>query len=200
VLALAQWCTETKSKMYVVTADAAMRRAASKTGVLLPINSLQGLLQMVTAAETPEVLKHVDELVESSKFLEELEGKLREGIGWLGTVYTGDLPEGEAGDIEVAGAPEIERVAVLSASADKIGLLLTARVPISVEVTYADLSAAYYDKEEDTWIGADTTFTEIDAAPLVRMFAEVNPSDDSIRSIDFITSDIEVAEEPDWEK
>ena len=186
--------------MHIVTADAAMQRAASKSGLLLPIKSLQDLLEMVTAAETPEILKRVDTLVESTKFIEQLAEKLREGIGWLGIVYSGDLPEGEASNIEVIGPPEIERVSVLSASADRIGLLLTVTVPVTVELTYSDLSRASYDKEDDIWIGEETAFTEIDAAPLVRMFVELDPSDNSIRKIDFITTDIEVAEEHDWDK
>lgn len=200
VLALARWCRGNELKMYVVTADAAMQRAASDTGVLLPVNSLQNLLQMVTAAETPEVLEHVDDLVVSQRFLDQLEEKLQEGIGWLGTVYAGDLPEGEAGDIRVTGTPEIERVSVLSASAGRIGVLLAVKMPVTVEVTYADLSKASYDKEDDIWLGAETAFTEIDAMPIVRMFVEIDPSDDSIRKIEFITTDVEVAEERNWEK
>jgi hypothetical protein len=191
---LAEWCRSTGSTMYVVSADGAVQRAAKETGVLLPVKDLQDLLERVTFAETPEIVERVEHIVESTKFLDQLEEQLHDKVPWLGTVYTGDLPDGDVHEIEVIGTPKIERISVLSSSPKSIAVLLAARVPVRVGFSYEDRTHASYDREDDVYIGATNEESDFEDAPLIRMVVEIDPSDSSIRDIDFVTRDVQVSE------
>lgn len=142
VAALTQHCKKEKSSMYIVTPDLAMQRAARDSGVLIPIGSLEDLLQIAAAAETPEVIERVKRILDSPEFLLEIEKAIKDQIGNLGLIYVGDLDDGEATGAEVAGEPDIEDFSVLSASPERISVFIVARVPLLVDVTYEDLSSA----------------------------------------------------------
>ena len=90
IAALADWCAKRNSTMYVITKDAAMQRTATASGVLIPVPGLPEMLQIATAAETPEIVGFVDRLLASPEFVEPVHDFLRDRIGWLGVVYDGD--------------------------------------------------------------------------------------------------------------
>ena len=56
IAALDQWCTQRNQHMYVVTRDGAMKRAAEKTSTLIPLSSLDELLQIIVQAQDPKIL------------------------------------------------------------------------------------------------------------------------------------------------
>jgi hypothetical protein len=93
--ALGTWCRQSNSKMYVITSDAAMQRAATETGVLIPIPSLQDLLGIAAEAETPELAAAIEKVIGTQQFRDDLQEYVKEHIGCLGTVYSGDYTEGE---------------------------------------------------------------------------------------------------------
>jgi hypothetical protein len=194
IATLEQWCKLTGSTMYVVTADAAMQRAAEESDVLIPIKSLLELLQTATAAETPKIVDQVERFLASPEFLAEMEESIRRQIGSIGIIYNGDLPEGEAYEAEVADVPELEDFAVLSASPDSIGILVAAKVPLLVRVQYEDRSSAIYDREDGVYFGAKTVDTEIEDALIIRLFVMIDASDYSLQDIEVVTQDVYVSE------
>jgi hypothetical protein len=180
--------------MYLVTADAAVQRAAEESKVLYPVPDLQTLLQTATEAENPETIALIEEIIASGDFLEELREFISERIGWVGLVYSGDLAEGEVLEAVVLGPPEIQRFSVISASSETVGVILSARIPLEVTVEYEDRSSASYDKEDDKWYFAENETTEFEDDPLIKIFVSFPRADMSVREVEIITKDIHVSE------
>jgi PIN domain len=192
--ALANWCTKTGSRMYVVTADAAMQRAATESRVLIPVPNLQALLEIATEAETPELTASVEKLVDTDQFRENIHKYIEEHIGWLGLIYSGDLAEGEILEAVVAREPEIQKISVISASRDTIGVILSVTAPLEVTVEYEDRSGAMYDKEDDRWYLTEQEVMEFEDEPLIRMYIEFKRPNLTVSEMDILTTDLHLSE------
>jgi len=72
------WCLENDTRMYVVTYDKAMRRAAEATSTLIPLLTLDHLLETVTIDHSPDILERgkaiIDELDQSEELGEAIDG------------------------------------------------------------------------------------------------------------------------------
>jgi hypothetical protein len=200
IAALVDWCATTSSTMYVVTRDKAMQRAAEASGLLFPVSELAELLEIATAAETPEIVDLVRRLLASPESVEPIYDFIRDQIGWLGTVYVGQLLDGEAHEVEVIDGPQFEVGYVLSASSTTVSLLLRVKVPLMVQVSYDDVSGASYDREESVYIGAERLDTEFEDEQVIRLAVTVDRENETVQGIEFITQDIYVSESNDWDK
>jgi hypothetical protein len=192
--ALANWCTKTGSTMYLVTADAAMQRAAIESQVLIPVHSLEALLKMAAEAETLELSASVEKVIDTDQFKEKIRHYVEEHIGWLGLIYSGDLPEGEILEAVVAGEPEIQKISVISASRDVVGVMVSITVPLEVTVQYEDRSHALYDKEDDRWHLTEQETMEFEDEPLVRMYIEFERPDMTVAEMNLTTTDLHLSE------
>jgi len=180
--------------MYVVTADAAMQRATTESQVLIRVPSLPALLELAAEAETPEPIESVEKVVDTDQFLENLREYIEEHIGWLGLVYSGDLAEGEILEAVVRGEPEIQKISVISASPDAVGVLLSLQVPLEVTAEYEDRSLAMYDKEDDQWHFTEKEVTEFEDQPLVRIYIEFELPAMTVGEMEILTTDLRLSE------
>jgi hypothetical protein len=87
VAALDSWCQKNHQNMYVITKDKAMLRAIAQTKTLLSLPTLENYLALLV--DDPRVVKNVERLFSSSAW-DAVEESVREQLGHLGTVYTGD--------------------------------------------------------------------------------------------------------------
>ena len=197
---LADWCGQTGNTMYVVTRDKAMQRAAEASGVLTPINSLQELLQLATSAESPETLQRVKKILSKQKQFQKIEDYLRDNIGGLGIVYSGELPDGEAYEAIMTNTPETERISVLSASKETISALVTLKMPVVVNIQYEDRSEAIYDKEDGIWFGAEREEAEIEDVITIQVSLEIDVKSEELADITILTRDVYISEAYDYEK
>src|SRR5262249_13794851 len=132
VAALDSWCQKNHEKMYMVTKDKAMLRAVAQTKTLLPLPTLEDYLALLV--DDPKVVKEVEGIFGSSAW-NIVEESVREQLKHLGTLYTGDLHEGEVIHHEAGDGPvKLIGFDVISASDDQIEVVAKVKVPIVFDV------------------------------------------------------------------
>jgi hypothetical protein len=180
--------------MYIVTQDKALLRAAAKTKTLLPLPTLDEFLQTIVQAQDPKIVGHVQQLLDSSAW-DKIEETIREKVSGLGTVYRGDLNDGEVIEHEAGdGAPELLEFHVISVSDKEIEVVAKVKTPISFQVQYLDTDYAVHDKEDDTWIGAETAVATFDTEANISVLIVIDSEDDEITDITILTRDLNLSE------
>lgn len=182
IAALVKWCEDNDTSMYVVTRDGGMRRAALASGRLVPLETLAELLSSATREHSPDVEAAVDLMVGASTFAEELAGLVDEHLGDVGIVYYGDLADGDIESAQAAGDAKEIGWTVISAAADRYGVIVDFVQPILAQVDFEDRELAFYDKEDDSYFGAESATAELEADVEVRMFVEITASGEVVRS------------------
>lgn len=194
VASLEKWCSENNSKMYVVTADKAMRAAAEESKFLIPIESLDILLQQAVEAETPDIIATTERILDDDSFLETLKDKVEEKIKSVGLVYEGDLMDGEAYEAEVLNLSQILDFLVISSSTKQIEIIAHVSIDLLVHVQYEDTSDAMWDSEDKVYIGTEVAETEIETDATIKVFVSINSKNNEIGFVEFITREIRVSE------
>ena len=197
---LINWCESQSIRMYVVTNDTAMRAAASATDALIPLSSVDELLERAASTDTPQATLVLEEIISRKRALKALEVEIGKRIGWLGAVYTGNLHEGEVTDVYVDGRINIRRFSVVSMSHQSIEAIIDASIPVVATVNYYDVSHAIYDSEDGVYIGAEAEDAEISDNANIKLFASFDRANGKLISMDFITRDIHIAEREDFYK
>jgi hypothetical protein len=192
--ALANWCRENNSTMYVVTSDAAMERAASETGVLIPVSTLQVLLGIATEAETPELVDTINKLIEKQEFQDELQEYINKHFGWLGTVYSGDYVGGEILETEVSGDVEILKFSIISADEDTVGTVFSLKVPVDVTFQFVGEGNSWYDSESGESHYDEKEVGSFEDEPTIRIYVQFDRHDLSVNEINILTNDVYLSE------
>jgi len=194
IAALDRWCVEKHERMYVVTRDDAMKRAAEKTETLLPLSSLDELLEIMVQAQDPKIIDRVQGIFESAKW-DTVEERLRDGIGQLGTVYIGGLQDGEVIE-HFAGndPPKLDDFHVISVSDEQIEVIMKVKLSIEFTVQFLDTSLATYDSEDQTYIGAEKETETFEQEKDINVFVVVDAKDDEIVDVDILTRDLYLEE------
>ena len=195
VKCLERWCVRNRERMYVVTADKAMTDAVRATSVLLPARTLDSLLALVAATETPDIRHTAEKLLAKSDVLQGIQEAIVANIDDLIPIYTGDeLPEGEVAGHELTGDIEIVEFTVVAASDTDVTVMMDVRTPLVIQVDYEDRSSATYDHEEDVYFGAETDQAEIEDDPTIRVFAKIRRSPAEVHSLRILTNEVDVRE------
>lgn len=192
VAALDSWCQKNHQIMYVITKDKAMLRAVAQTKTLLPLPTLEDYLALLV--DDPKVVKKVERILGSSAW-DTVEEGVREQLGHLGTVYTGDLHDGEVIDHEAGDGPiELIEFDVISASDDQIEVVAKVKVPIRFDVQYLDTSSAWWDSEDKEFIGGEKEVETLELQMTLSVLIIIDPQDQSITEVDLLTRDVHVQE------
>jgi hypothetical protein len=192
VAALDNWCQENHQKMYVITKDEAMLRAVARTKTLLPLPTLEDYLALLV--DDPKVIDKVERIFDSSAW-DTVEEAVRDQLGHLGTVYTGNLHDGEVIHHEAGNDPvEPTEFKVISASGEEIEVVAKVRAPITFEVQYLDTSSAWWDSEDKEYIGGDKEVETLELKLILSVLITIDPEDDSITEVDLLTRDVYVQE------
>lgn len=195
---LDQWCLSNDSQMYVVTRDKAMQRAAARTASLISLPSLDELMQAVAEGKNPDVLDRVGNLLQSKLLVEKIESTVCVNINEVIVIYSGYLFDGEVVDQRVNDYPlEIIDFQVLSVFGDEIGVIVKLKVPLAVNVQYKDMSDAFYDKEDNEYIGGEIEETEIENEVTIRVFVTVNELEPEKAQIEIVTKEVRISEPPE---
>ncbi len=192
--ALEDWCERWDEKMYVLSADAAVQRAAEASPYLIPIKRLEEVLALVTEAQSPEAAELAESFLGSEHVRSVLSGELEAQIDRLGLNYSGDrYPEGHALAARVLREPEISKYTVLSRQGGKLKLLIEYDVTLDIDLVYEDRSNAFYDRDDDTWFGAETAETQIVNDVKVKLLVDAD-TEAGDGSIDLVSDTVTVAE------
>jgi len=192
IAALDSWCLQRREKIYVITKDKAMLRAVSQTKVLLPIATLEDFLALLV--DDPQVIEKVVRIFSSSTW-DTVEEKVRDEVAHLGTVYTGDLHDGEVVDHRPSDGPvELIDFDVISASDNQIEVVAKLKAPIEFDVQYLDTSSAWWDSEDKEYIGGDTETETLELGTTLSVFLVIDQQDESIEDVKLLTRDVNVEE------
>ena len=192
--ALANWCRENKATMYVVTVDDPAGRAAKETGVLIPVNGLQELLEIATEAATPELTSAIDEVIERQEFRDIVQEYINQRFGWLGAIYSGDYIDGEIIYTEVADDVKILKFSIISTDEDTVGTIFSVRVPVDVTFQYVDEGTSWYDGEAGERHYDDKEVGTFKGDPAIRVYIEFHRDDMSVSEINILTTDVYLSE------
>ena len=194
--ALAQWCVENKTIMYVVSNDQAMQRAAAASNVLVPIANAQTLLEAAVAAHDPDVEAEAERIAELPDFSNALAAAINGGLENVELKYWGDYGDGELSEPRLVGLPGAIDVTVIAAREGTLGFIVTCEAQLTARLDFEDLSNASFDKEDGVFFNAEHARTEIEDDVSFRLFVEVDATGAISRS-EMLTQEIAMREESD---
>ncbi|MGO6685832.1 PIN domain-containing protein [Rhizobium leguminosarum] len=194
IKALEIWCKEQEERIYVVSADKAMREAARATGVLVPVESLKDLLAAAAVVTTPDIIRQAADLLKKKPVVAELQSAIEASIDDLVPIYGGDMADGEVTGHSVSGSIEIISYGVIAATAKDLSVLMDVRIPLSIELSYEDRSDALYDSEDDVYFGAETDQAEFEDESIIRVFAKLRHKAPHVQGVEILTAELRVQE------
>ena len=196
LLALQNWCTSAEERVYVVSKDKAMRRAADNCDCLIAIDDLECLFALVAAAQDHDFAETISVAFDESPLCDRLQDTLSENIGWLGALYDGDKYDAEVASMEVVELKEIENVTVLHVDQDQASCLFRVKLLVSAEIDYEDVSEAMWDNEDKRYMFAEAAATNIQDSISTKVFVELERDGESIAlsSAQFIEQDLTVTD------
>lgn len=196
LLALEAWCQQAKEKCYVISKDKAVQRAADKSGHLIPVSSLDELLSHLTSAQDHEIAAEVEDALSKEPLADELRNTLSANMGHFGGIYDGDKLDGEIHGIAFRALNEISSIRVLRVDSDKVACVLSAKIDVSAEISYDDISDAIWDSEDGRYFGIETSWAEVEDTVPLKLFVELARDGDDFLLADFqfITRDLTISD------
>ena len=193
LLALEDWCSRTEQRIYVVSKDQAVLRAAHASEHLIGVEGLELLFSLVELAEGHDVAKVVlTALQEPSSLLSEFQQTLSQDIGSAGFVYRGDRDDGEVLGVEIVEVKEIDDVTVLRVDQDRAACVAHVRLLVSAEINYLDFSQPVWGRDDQRYSGGISAVTHIEARVEARIFFEVAVDGEAVTlfSAEFLSRDL----------
>ena len=195
LLALEQWCVAKQERIYVVSKDTGVLRAADESDHLIGIESLDCLLALVPSAQDHEIANTVAAAFEERSFLNEVRDRLSSDTDWLGGLYDGDKHDGEVVAMEIVELEESEDVTIVRVEQDQVSCVAHVKLLISAEISYTDLSFAIWDSEDNRYHGGESAVTEIQDSVTAKIFVELARADGlPLSSAQFLTQDLTVTD------
>ncbi|MEJ6784914.1 PIN domain-containing protein [Aminobacter sp. Piv2-1] len=158
VEALARYCKSNEISMYVVSGDAALRKAAGEHDALLPLETLEDVLAAATAEGGGDLEAIADEIFAAPGFDEQLIEAVETDLDFLNFVYYGSLSDASVLEANLDEIVSVDGYDVAAIDDTKIGLILHANSILAVRVRYVD-ETELRDKDDDitpteleTWV------------------------------------------------
>ncbi|WP_374655121.1 PIN domain-containing protein [Phenylobacterium sp.] len=190
--ALEAWCAAKGERMYVVTEDQAMLRAAAASTRFLALKNIQSVLTLAAADGEAQALAHA--LMAQPSFERELKRGLKGAISDAIFIYTGELAQGEAFEGDFVDLIAVRDWELIGRSKDAISLSLEIGAIARVEVQFEDRSEAVYDREDDRWYGIASGSTEVETEVELPVFVELDTLSGRIKELRVLDREVEVAE------
>ncbi|MBS7701576.1 MULTISPECIES: PIN domain-containing protein [unclassified Chelatococcus] len=135
---LARYCTSNDISMYVVSGDAALRRAAEGHDALFPLQTLDEILAAATASSGADVEAIADEVLAAPGFDEQLSKAIETDLDFVDFVYFGPLTEGCVPSAALDEIVSVDDYDVAAFDDNRIGLILQANAILDAKVRYLD--------------------------------------------------------------
>ena len=174
LLALENWCADAQERIYVVSRDKAVQRAAHAHAHLIAVGSLERLFALVASADDHGLAERVVAAFDETPLFQELQDTLSENIDEVGALYDGDRHDGEVLSTEIAELEEVEDVTVLRIGQDQVACVPHVRLLVAAEVEYTDLSYAMWDGEDKRYYGAESAVTTVRDSVAAKIFVELD--------------------------
>ena len=194
LLALEKWCAKTQERIYVVSKDKAVLRAAGKSPYLIGIESLDSLFALVASAQDHDMADAVSAAFDEPQLLNELRDSLSENIDSVESLYDGDKHDGEVLAMAVVELEEVENVSILRVDQDQVACVAQVKLVVSAEIEYTDVTFAIWDREDQRYYGEMLAVTDIQDSVVAKIIVELAGERDEIAlsSAQFLTQDLTV--------
>ena len=196
--ALSAWCAARQERLYVVTEDGAMGRAAENSDNLIFVRNVHDLLVSAGVDFGADGEQAAGQALHSAAFDQTFTAALAEQMGEVAFLYAGDLPDGEAYQGSLLRLDAVTGWSVVWLGDERVSLILDVSARASVEVQYEDRSDAMYDKEDDLWFGAETASADIETDVEIEVFVELERGSGVVRECRVLTSEVAVSEPSRW--
>jgi hypothetical protein len=194
VTCLDRWCDREHQKMYVITKDKAMLRAVEQTKALIALPTVEDYLSIIVEAQHPTILDKVKGILGSSSW-NDVDKRVRAQIGQLGSVYSGDLYDGEVLHHELTNAAiELIDFKVISVSHKQIEVVAKVKVPVSFDVKYLDVDPAWYDDEAPEYVGEEPRRATFRRGAVIMILALIDAVDEHVIEVDILTRELRLEE------
>ncbi|MYZ47295.1 PIN domain-containing protein [Propylenella binzhouense] len=180
-------------KIYIVTGDGAMGRAAKGDPNLLSLRTIQEVLSRAAAKMGSEAEGIAEALLNEAAFDASFERLLETGVKDVAFIYAGDLAEGEAYEGELTEIEQVGDWSIVGLSEKRVSLILDTTIKVSVEVQYEDRDSAFYDREDGVWIGAEDAAMEVEDKAEVAVLVEIDRASGEVVGGELLTSEIRVS-------
>ena len=195
LLALEDWCSRTEQRMYVVSKDQAVLRAAYASEHLLGVESVERLFSLVASAEGHDVAKVVlTAFKEPSSLLSEFQQTLSQDVGSVGFLRGGDRDIGEVLGVEIVEVQDIDDVTVLRVDQDRGVCVAHVRLLVSADINKLDFSQPIRDRDDPRYSEGISVVTHIEDRAEAYIFFEVAVDGEAVtlRSAAFLSRDLHV--------
>jgi hypothetical protein len=145
---LARYCVSNEITMYVVSGDAALRRAAESHEALIPLQTIDEVLAASTAGSGADLEAIVDDVLASPGFDQQLTEAIEADLDFVDLIYYGPLTDGAVREAKLEEIVDIDDYDVAAFDGTKIGLILQASTILNARVRFLD-EEALRDKDHD---------------------------------------------------
>lgn len=193
--ALSRWCGTECERLYVVTKDGAMLKAASLHPSMLTLPDLHQVLAGASAnLDTDGDAENLAEAtINGQEFDGSFKAAMQDQIGSVGFIYAGELADGEAYAGELLSIEQIDRWTVVGLSGGRITLIVSAVVKVMVEVQYEDREDAIYDREDGVWFGAEIGSTEVEEEIQLEVLVDLDRNRGRVLEARILTPEVTIS-------
>lgn len=181
---IARYCTSNDISMYVVSGDAALRRAAESHAPLIPLQTLDEVLAAAATAagEAGDIEALVDEIFASPGFDDQVTAAIEADLDFVDFVYYGPLTDGNVVSTELNEIVSLDEYDVAAFDDSKIGLIIQVNATLDAKVRYFD-EKELRDKDDDI------IPTELETSSRIHARLKIYVSID-LRSLRFLESEL----------
>jgi hypothetical protein len=147
---LTRYCASNDISMYVVSGDAALRRAAESHAPLIPLQTLDEVLAAAATAagDAGDIEALVDEIFASPGFDDQVSAAIEADLDFVDFVYYGPLTDGSVVSAELEEIVSLDEYDVAAFDTSKVGLIIQVNAILDAKVRYLD-KEELRDKDDD---------------------------------------------------
>ena len=189
VESLACYCKSNEITMYVVSRDAALRRAAESHDVLIPLQTIDEILAAAAAApgDEAEIEALVDELFAAPGFDDQVIAAIETDLDFVDFTYYGDLPEGSVQEAKLEEIVSLDDYRVAAFDGKQIGLILQVNTILDATIRYLD-EDKLRDKDDDIILTELRTSSRTHAR--LKLYVSINLADQRFKETELLTLDV----------
>lgn len=189
VESLARYCRDNEITMYVVSGDAALRRAAESHNVLIPLQTIDEILAAAATApgSDEEIEELVDDLFAAPGFDDQVAIAIEQDLDFVDFKYFGDLPDGSVQEAKLEEVVGLDEYRVAAFDGKQIGLIVQVVTVLNATVRYLD-EDELRDKDDDI-IPTELEISVRTHARL-KLFVSINLADQRFTETELLTRDV----------
>ncbi|WP_442579332.1 PIN domain-containing protein [Mesorhizobium sp. ASY16-5R] len=184
---LARYCKTSEILMYVVSRDAALRRAAGNHSALIPLQTIEEVLAAATAASSADLEAIADDVLAAPDFDHQFTEAIEADLDFVDFVYYGTLTEGAVRGAELEEIVSVDDYYVAAFDETKIGLIVQANVILNARVRYID-EEELRDKDDDVIPTASETWSRTHAR--LKLYISIDLSTLRFKETELLTRDV----------